>query len=71
MAKKKCVPTSKTVSRVSPFGERKAAFKNFKVQMKKHELWPNLKVRDWRPLALKHFNIEGLHHTDPLFKKIN
>ena len=50
--------------------DRKGALDNLKKKLIDHENWPDLKVRHWRPIALKHFKVEDIAPAGKLYKKL-
>ena len=71
MAKKRRNPTAQTEPSRLIITERKDSLKNLKVELRRHPKWPNLKVSDWRPIACRHFKVDRIHHTDPLYKQLH
>ena len=71
MGKKRSRTAAKTEPDRRLFAERTATLKNLKVELRKHPKWPDLKVKDWRPIACRFFKVDHMHHTDPHYKQIH
>ena len=66
---KKATKLVKAVLRAkSVLQERKVDPKEWKDRLKALDAWPNLKVRDWRPI-LEELTRKEVHHKGALYKK--